>query len=226
MKCSTKYRADINEDVGQRRSLPTPRRYSPSDVRSTEQVLDSASPRRFTVRDSPPANDPKSTHFDVPRPRKVIPKLVETARHDPVRRIERLFYAIAVVDINVDIEDPWMMAGEKVEEGPKISRGRARKDHDVPKQFQDAQHTVTRISPVSSRLIPDNSHIIHITEPTRLRLLRMMQPPGPIDRNIRRPLIDPFGGTDAPTGTDRTEFKNTLECRTIFTRETARTVAG
>jgi hypothetical protein len=56
-------------------------------------------------------NRPIATHLDVSRPRKVIPKLMETARHDPIRRIERLFHAVAVMDVDVDVENSWMMAG-------------------------------------------------------------------------------------------------------------------
>lgn len=52
------------------------------------------------------------THLDIPRPREIIPKLVKTTGHDPVRGVERLLDAIAVVDIDIDVEHSRVMAEE------------------------------------------------------------------------------------------------------------------
>lgn len=68
-------------------------------------------------------------------------------------------------------------------------------------------------------------HIIHIAKPTSLGLLRMMQPPCPINRDIRHPLIYPLCRTNTSPGTDRTEFENTFKGRTVFTRQATRAAA-
>ena len=58
-----------------------------------------------------PSTQPlQPTYLDIPRPWKVISKLVKTARHDPICRIERLLNAIAVMNIDVDVEHTRMMA--------------------------------------------------------------------------------------------------------------------
>lgn len=53
-----------------------------------------------------------------------------------------------------------------------------------------------------------------------------MQPSRPIDRDIRRPFVDPFSSPDTSAGADRAELKDAFERRAVFARETARTVAG
>ena len=53
-----------------------------------------------------------------------------------------------------------------------------------------------------------------------------MQPSRPIDRDIRRPFVDPFSSPDTSAGADRAELKDAFERRAVFARETARAVAG
>lgn len=50
------------------------------------------------------------THLDIPRPREIIPKLVKATGHDPIRRIKRLFDAVAVVDVDIDVQHAGVMA--------------------------------------------------------------------------------------------------------------------
>lgn len=57
------------------------------------------------------------THYlEVPRPRKVLPVLVEGDRHDSVCGIERLFYTVAMVNVNVNVEHPLMIPKQKVQD--------------------------------------------------------------------------------------------------------------
>jgi hypothetical protein len=50
------------------------------------------------------------THLDVPRSREVISKLVETRRHHPVRRVERFFHPVPVMNVDIDVEHSGVMS--------------------------------------------------------------------------------------------------------------------
>lgn len=54
--------------------------------------------------------------FDVPRPGKKVPVLMERQSHNPVRRVERLLHPVAVVNVNVDIQYARMVL-EKLQDG-------------------------------------------------------------------------------------------------------------
>lgn len=43
--------------------------------------------------------------LDVPGPRKEIAVLMEGHRHDPIRQVKRLFHPVAVVNVDVDVQD-------------------------------------------------------------------------------------------------------------------------
>ncbi len=52
-------------------------------------------------------------YFEVSRPRKVLPVLVEGDCHDSVRGIERLLYTVTMVNVNVNVEHPLMIPNKK-----------------------------------------------------------------------------------------------------------------
>ena len=56
--------------------------------------------------------------------REVVPKLVEGTGHHAIREVERLLHSVAVVDIDVDLEDPLVLF----------------------KQLQDGQHAVVDLA--------------------------------------------------------------------------------
>lgn len=45
------------------------------------------------------------THSEITRSREVLAVLVERHRHDPIRRVERLLDAVAVVNVDVDVKN-------------------------------------------------------------------------------------------------------------------------
>ena len=63
-------------------------------------------------------------HLNVARAGKKVPVLVERHRHDPIRHVERFLDAVAVVDINVNIQHARV----------------------VLEQLQDAQHNVVHVA--------------------------------------------------------------------------------
>jgi hypothetical protein len=54
----------------------------------------------------------------------------------------------------------------------------------------------------------------------------MMQPPCPINSDIRLALTDPLGGANRSACADGAEFEDAFECGAVFTSEAAGAVAG
>lgn len=89
---------------------------------------------------------------------------METNGHDPVGGIECFLYPITVMNVDIDIEDSLV----------------------VSQQLQDAQDDVcaesVRRSPLQK--LEGLRLTVHIAEPTRFRLLRMMETASPVDRDV------------------------------------------
>ena len=90
---------------------------------------------------------------------------------DSVGSIESFLYAVPMMNIDVDIENTRVNPdSRKTREISVSTQTILPGNQNSPQKFENSQ---------------DN--IIDVTEPTRFRLFRMMQPSAPIDSDIRAP---------------------------------------
>ena len=130
------------------------------------------------------------------RTRKVFAILVEGNRHDAVSGVEGFFDAVAVVDINVDIEDALLVA----------------------EQFDDTKYNVCKnLASVSDHYLQRTGPepTVHITETTSFTLLGVMETTSPIYRDIAFPSIESRSAFHGSTSTDSTELEQSVEYRTV-----------
>jgi len=129
--------------------------------------------------------------------REVFAVLVEGDGHDAVGSVEGFFDAVAVVDIDVDVEDALLVA----------------------EQFDDTKYNVCRnLASVSDhyfqRTGPEPT--IHITETTSFTLLGVMETTSPIYRDIAFASIESRSAFHGSTSTDSTELEQPIKYGTII----------
>ena len=128
-------------------------------------------------------------------PRKVFAVLVERDGHDAIGRVESFFNTIAVVDVNVDVEDA-VVEAEKLKDT----------QDDVCKEIESAK-LLWGTSSVSQT--------IDIAESAGFALLGVMETASPVDGNITFAPIQSRSTLHAATGADSAELEKAVKDWTI-----------
>ena len=101
--------------------------------------------------------------------REELAKSVKAGRHDSVGGIERLLYAVTMMDVHIDVQDARMYPSHKFE--PEFHENLIsahRSNSNIPKTLSSE----VRQRKAFRRKF--NAHVIHVAEPTRFGLFRVM----------------------------------------------------
>ena len=124
---------------------------------------------------------------DIARAREEIAEFVEGHRHHAIRGVKGLLDAIAVVDIDIDVQNAGIHS---------MRNG----DPPTPlQQLQDGQHD-----------------IVHVAEAGRLRLLGMMQTARPVDHNIGQTFVEATRTANGSRTVGSDVIKETVKNGAIF----------
>ena len=158
--------------------------------------------KRRTVAERPRAREEK------------VSVAVERHRHHPVRQIKSFLDAVAVVDVDVDVEDAEVkgreVGFEKVEilkkkrengeQKKKRKTSMTEKKKNSSKTLRRKQKKLLLLlhSPrVVLEQLQDGQHqVVDVAEAGGLGLFRVVQPPGPVDRDVAQPVVEPDRALD------------------------------
>jgi hypothetical protein len=127
--------------------------------------------------------------------REVLAVLVERNRHDTISRVEGLFDAIAVVNINIDIKNTLLET----------------------QQLKDSENNICRVLVQTQRHINFKHLTIDVTEATCFTLLGVVQTTSPVNSNIALVAVQSCSTFHTASSANSAELKQTVEDGAIVT---------